>query len=531
MIIRFLSLAFTVTLLSSVPFALCLSTTDIPNDTPVSSLVSSANALLAQGDFYDALTYFDVAISRDPQNYLTIFKRGATYLSLGKHAQATQDFDKVLTIKPDFEGALLQRAKIKARKGDWTAAINDYLVAGKTGGHEIAELEEARDAARNAVEAEKQGDWEGCVSHAGVAIMTASTVLRLRQLRARCRFEKGEVHEAVADLAHALQISSESIEPHLQISATMFYSMADPEKALAQVRRCLHSDPDSKPCSKLFRREKVLDKTLNKIKQLMEKRQFNSASKLLVGARDDVGLIQDVKDDIIEFKGNGYIHKNSPEGLLYNLFEITCEAYSELKNHKNAQSYCDETLTHNPNSLPALLAKASRHLDAEDFEACIQTLNHAKEHSPGGAQHPRLTELLNKAHILLKRSKQKDYYKVLGVSRDADDRDIKRAYRELTKQYHPDKVAQLGGSKEDAEKKMAGINEAYEVLSDPELRQRFDSGDDPNSQEGRQQHPFHGNPFGGGSGQQYFYSGGGGFPGGAGGGGFKFEFPGGFQFP
>jgi len=76
---------------------------------------------------------------------------------------------------------------------------------------------------------------------------------------------------------------------------------------------------------------------------------------------------------------------------------------------------------------------------------------------------------------------------------------------------------------------MASINEAYEVLSDPELKQRFDNGDDPNSQE-RQQHPFHGSPFGGGHGQQFFYSGGGGFPGGFPG-GFKFDFPGGRGFP
>ncbi|KAI9787656.1 MAG: hypothetical protein M1839_000187 [Geoglossum umbratile] len=529
MILRFPSFALTVTLLSSAPLTFCLSAADIPSDTPVSSLVSSANALLAKGEFYDALTYFDVAISRDPQNYLTIFKRGATYLSLGKNAQATQDFDRVLGIKPGFEGALLQRAKIMARKGDWEAARDDYKAAGKTGGQEIAGLEEAQGAATLAVEAEQKGDWEGCVSNAGVAIMTASAALHLRQLRARCRSEKGEVHEAVADLTHVLQISPGSIEPHLQISATMFYSMADPEKALAQVRRCLHSDPDSKPCSKLFRREKILDKVFTKIKQFVEKRQFNSAAKLLVGVGDDVGLIQDVRDDIKEFKELGYIHKNSPEGLLQTLIEMTCEAYGEMKNFKKAIPYCEEALAQDPNSLAALLVKATHLLEIDDFESCIQTLNHAKDHAPGGAQHPRLSELFSKAHNLLRRSKQKDYYKVLGVNRDADDRDIKRTYRRLTKQYHPDKVAQSGGNKEEAEKKMASINEAYEVLSNPELRQRFDNGDDPNSHEG-QQHPFHGSPFGGGGGQQFFYSGGGGFPGGFPG-GVKFEFQGGHGFP
>ena len=72
---------------------------------------------------------------------------------------------------------------------------------------------------------------------------------------------------------------------------------------------------------------------------------------------------------------------------------------------------------------------------------------------------------------------------------------------------------------------MAEINEAYEVLSDPELRARFDRGDDPNSQE-QQGQPFHGSPFGqGAGGQQFFFQHGGGFKFQQGGNPFGFAFP------
>lgn len=132
--------------------------------------------------------------------------------------------------------------------------------------------------------------------------------------------------------------------------------------------------------------------------------------------------------------------------------------------------------------------------------------------------------MLQEAHALFKRSKNKDYYKVLNVDKDADERTIKRQYRALTMKYHPDKSARLGVTTEQAEKKMAEINEAYEVLLDPELRARFDRGDDPNTQE-QQGQPFHGSPFGQGpGGQQFFFK-----QGGSGGGGQNFK--GGFQFP
>ena len=66
--------------------------------------------------------------------------------------------------------------------------------------------------------------------------------------------------------------------------------------------------------------------------------------------------------------------------------------------------------------------------------------------------------------------KYKDYYEILGVSRDADASAIKSAYRKLARKYHPD----VNKTKE-AEEKFKDINEAYEVLSDKNKRQRYDS--------------------------------------------------------
>jgi curved DNA-binding protein len=66
----------------------------------------------------------------------------------------------------------------------------------------------------------------------------------------------------------------------------------------------------------------------------------------------------------------------------------------------------------------------------------------------------------------------KDYYDVLGVARDASSEEIKRAFRKLALKYHPDKVT--GKDKTAAEAKFKEINEANEVLSDPEKRRKYD---------------------------------------------------------
>lgn len=64
----------------------------------------------------------------------------------------------------------------------------------------------------------------------------------------------------------------------------------------------------------------------------------------------------------------------------------------------------------------------------------------------------------------------RDYYKILGVERNADSQQIKRAYRKLAKEFHPDR----NPGNTNAEERFKEINEAYEVLSDPQKRQRFD---------------------------------------------------------
>lgn len=65
---------------------------------------------------------------------------------------------------------------------------------------------------------------------------------------------------------------------------------------------------------------------------------------------------------------------------------------------------------------------------------------------------------------------RKDYYRILGVPEDADESTIKKAFRKLAKQYHPD----TNNGNPEAEKKFREINEAYSVLSDEGKRKEYD---------------------------------------------------------
>lgn len=69
-------------------------------------------------------------------------------------------------------------------------------------------------------------------------------------------------------------------------------------------------------------------------------------------------------------------------------------------------------------------------------------------------------------------SAKKDYYEILGVPKSSSDNDIKQAYRKLAREHHPDMVKD--GDKHKAEERFKEINEAYQVLSDPQKRKMYD---------------------------------------------------------
>ena len=98
---------------------------------------------------------------------------------------------------------------------------------------------------------------------------------------------------------------------------------------------------------------------------------------------------------------------------------------------------------------------------------------------------------------------KRDFYEVLGISREASTDEIKKAYRQMALKYHPDR----NPGDQEAEKRFKELAEAYEVLSDPELKARYDNGDDPNDPQ-RGGNPFQGQQFN--QGQQFFFQQGGG---------------------
>lgn len=128
----------------------------------------------------------------------------------------------------------------------------------------------------------------------------------------------------------------------------------------------------------------------------------------------------------------------------------------------------------------------------------------------------RADEGVKKTKKMSQQAKKRDYYKILGVRKNASKKEILKAYRKLAQKWHPDNFM-AESEKKAAEKKFMDIASAKEVLSNEEMRAKFDNGEDPLDPEQQANGGF--NPFGGG-----FHPFSQGFHGSQGGYTFKFNF-------
>ena len=510
-----------------------------------SQLLTEATVLLTSGKYGDAITALDSAIALEPDHYLTYYRRATALLSLGRSASALADLEKLLELNPSFANAWLQKGKIYAKEGDLLKAkdATDKFLKNasastkqreKDEGHKLksditraieqqATLQKAHSGANAAVEKilqksknrsevgkqmaadpRIQAHSTTCVEAATAMLEVSVNHLDARRFRADCNLWKNSLEDAMADWSRTVNLSP-STTLHLRLSALSYFVFGEKEAGRLHLKNCLHSDPDNKACAQAHRKIKGYERSFKKLQNFKEGGTWRPVLSVLKGGKVGGKTIREeitdyIQNDLSQPVADGeepvipQVVSDAVERseLLFSLLKDQCKAHVELDEITKALPLCEQVLLREPDNIDAHVAKGEIAMKAEEYEEAVREFTAAFQ--KGGNQDRNIHAKLTKAQKRLKLQNTKDYYKVLGVARDADARTIKKAYRTLARKNHPDK----GGS----QKKMAEINEAFGVLGNDELRQRYDLGDDPNDPAGQAGQGGYGNPF--------TYSGGGG---------------------
>lgn len=302
---------------------------------------------------------------------------------------------------------------------------------------------------------------------------------------------------------------------------------SDYQRAEDHFRQALALDPDNSSARNSLRTMKKLERARKSANDLFKRGRYSEAVPAYTEA-----LLIDTSNKVTNAK------------ILGN----RAMARIKIKEFDEAKEDCDLALKLDPTYSKARRTRAKATGESGDWEQAVKDLKALAEDDQSDAE---LAKELRNAELELKKSKRKDWYKILGVDKDAGDKDIERAYKKKATLLHPDKTQ--GDKKKEEEFK--DCLEAKETLLDPQKRQMFDSGADlmepgmggfpggmggfPGGMGGFPGGGFGGGGFGGGGGgvqidpEMLFnmmggMNGGGGAPGG---GGFRFNTGGGGRSP
>ncbi|CAJ0610274.1 unnamed protein product [Cylicocyclus nassatus] len=429
-------------------------------------------AFLAKGQFSDALTHYHAAIELDPTNYLTLYRRATVYLAMGKSKQAVPDLDRVVELKHDFTAARIQRGNVLFKQGEIDLAENDFhaVLAVEPSNSEVsAKLDNIADLRQYIHQAKSfydHNDLHSAEYYLNKALEHLVWDPSLYRLRAKCLEARGEIRKSIADMRTLTKLVADSTDDILKISQ-LYYGIGDVEESLSQIRECLKLNPDHKECFPFYKRVKKLAKmreSLNDAKQ-----------------REDWMACLEKGQQILKFES-----KVLP--IQMDTFRHLCKCNMEAGHIAEAIQQCTEVLTSSDeNDVDVLCDRAEAYLLDERYDEAIEDFQKAQKVNE---ESRRAREGLDKAQKLKKQAGKRDYYKILGVKRNASKRDITKAYRKMAQKWHPDNFNDAAEKKK-AEAKFIDIAAAKEVLSDDEKRAQYDQGIDPLDPEAQQQPHFH----------------------------------------
>jgi DnaJ family protein C protein 7 len=481
---------------------------------------ANGNKFFKEKNYARAIDEYSKAVDLFPSSSTYLSNRAAAYMSNGRYASALADCARAGDLEPGNHKILLRLARIYTALGQAQEALVTFKrIQPPPSERDMAPAREMMHHLNSAQEALRNRTAPSMVLHAldqsekllgpGVSrprkwqLMRAEAYLNMGNAKAL-----GEAQSITSHLIRSNQRDPEA----LVLRGRIIYSQGDNSQAENHFRQALECDPDYKDAASWLRKVKRLERVKNDGNIEYKARRWQAAF-----------------DKYTEALSIDPTNRGTNSKLLQN--RALCRI--QLRQYDAAISDCDQAISLDPTYFKARKTKATALGQAERWEDAVREWKKLHEMNPEDSS---LAREIRRAELELKKSQRKDYYKILGVSKDADENTIKKAYRKLAIIHHPDK----NPNDPQAEVRFKDIGEAYETLSDSQKRARYDNGDDlmdpsdmfsggggGGGDAGIDPSIFFNMMNGGGGGG---FGGGGGHPFGGGGGGFRASggFPGGF---
>ncbi|KAF2860811.1 TPR-like protein, partial [Piedraia hortae CBS 480.64] len=419
---------------------------------------AAGNKLYAAGQYDQAAQEYTRAIAADPGSSTYLSNRAAAYMAAGRWTDALEDCISASHLSPNNPKILHRLAKIHTSLGRPQDALEIYasMTPPATAKDRAAALQMQAHITQ-AEENLRTGTGGSLALHAldqaekGLAssvppprkwrLMRGNAYLKMNNINSL-----GSAQSISTDLLRLNPTDAEA----LLLRGRALSAQGENEKAITHFRSALSYDPDFREAALLLRKIQTLERKKEEGNRLFKTGRFENAIEAYNAALE-------------ADEGN----KPTAAKILRN----RAMAAAKLGRFEEAISDCDRALVFDPGYVNAARTRAKILGESGDWEGAVRAYQALVADAPGDVA---LARELRNAELELKKSKRKDYYKILGVGKNASKEEIKKAYRRLAVVHHPDKNPGDAA----AEERFKDLQEASETLLDEGRRARYDSGED-----------------------------------------------------
>ena len=424
-------------------------------------LKEKGNALFKQKRYEDAIGYYNKAIKLNPNQEVLYSNKGTCEKCLKEYKEAIRDYEKALEINPKNTKNMNRLASV-------------YIIKGKIGDAKILQEKALNLEPYNSTFREQMTSIEKILEDE----------IKLEDKIKDKKFEDAEevckrLIEKVSDfsdlklkyiqvlienvkLTDALQYINKEInyedkknnEQFDYLTALCLYYDGQYEKAIKQIN-LMKSKGNSIDTKDLLNKVSTIESVKNKANDIFKQKKYEEA-------------IEEYTK-ILEF---------DPSNKKFNSLILANRALCYQKLNKNVEALRDsnQSIKLNPFYARGYIKRGNVYMELKMFDDARADFQKAKDLDPNVSG---VEGYLNDANKKAESARKRDYYAILGIDKNADEKEIKRAYKKMAMKYHPDRNSESEESKKMAEKKFIDVNDAYSVLSDPKKRSMYDQGVDP----------------------------------------------------
>jgi len=381
---------------------------------------TKGNQEFKNNNYTKAIEFYTSAIELYDQEPSYYANRAACYLGMKKYLKCIEDCNETLRQDPKFVKALKRKAKSLFLLGKLHDARQEYRKAMEMDSadasikNELKELESVEKLLNEATVSMENKKYTDALMEIkrGLSYCPDFNELKIKQIE--CLAKMGHAENAIQLSNQCFNDLSTNLD-YLHARGLALLYNGQPDIAKKTLMEGLRLDPDNQKCR-------------TTVKKLKAQEEFKEKGNTEFKTGNHEAALKSYTDSI-EIDPN---NKTICSMLYYNRASV----YMKMKKFKEALVDCNKAIELNESYAKAYVKRADIRVEMEEFEEAMKDLKQAKQIEP---HYQGLNQKLQETELARKKAARKDYYKILELSKDCGEDEIKKAYKKNALKWHPDK--------------------------------------------------------------------------------------------